>query len=180
MVDKENKGSYTEYPETGVKRWGEDVKNQAFMMYLHPAKPSMDSISQETGVPRDTIIYWRDSQGWVNKRSEMLTALAEQSYGEALAEIIRRKKQELADYDRISQVAMDAIADEDLYFKDKKQAIDAKIASSKAANEIKIEEEQKALIREIAIIIDEEVRDAQTRQAVGERLLQLEHSWGLR
>ena len=74
---------------------------------------------------------------------------------------------------------MDAMEDDYLEFKDKKQAIDARIAASKAVQALVTEEEQKALLRDIFVIIDEEVRDAETRQAIGQRLLQLEQSWGL-
>ena len=176
---KEKTPSKTEY-ESGVVRWGEDVKNQAFVLYCRPNKPSMDDISEEIGVSKYTIIQWRDRGKWAQKRTEMYATLHEASYNDAMAEIQKRRRRDLDRMDVVMDISMTAVNDDELSFKDKKQAIDALVAAHKVIESMVEQEIPHALIAEIATIINEEVTDAETRQAIGERILDLGRSWRTR
>lgn len=162
------------------KVWGEDVKNQAFLMYLEPEKPSPSYIGDALGVPERTIISWRDKYNWVQRRSDSYAIVEQETFNEALANIRARQKLDVERLDLIKEVSVDAIHDEGLEFKDKKQAVDSYIRAQQTIEGMVDKELSRALILEIGTIINEEVKDAETKKRIGARIVALERSWRTR
>ena len=167
--------------EISVKKvWGEDIKSQAFLRYLEPEKPSPSSIGEALGVPERTIISWRDKYNWVQRRIETYAIVEQETFNEALANIRARQKLDVKRLDTIKEVSVEAINDEALEFKDKKQAVDSYIKAQQVIENMVDKELSRALILEIGNIIHEEVKDAETKQRIGERIVTLERTWRTR
>lgn len=98
--------------------------------------------------------------------------------GELLTEITREKRQQFDDYKYVRDVSRTALEDEDLEFKDKKQAADTLSMSLKGMSEILNESVPIVLLREVALIVLDEVDDEDTKQRIGERLVALGSVWG--
>ena len=158
------------------KVWSEEIKQQAFSLYLESEKPSPSVIADELGVPERTIISWRDKYGWVQKRAEMYGALEEQTYNDALVQLQVRRKRALDRLDNMMDVSYDAMKEEDLEFKDKKQAFDSFIRTHQTVEGLADKEISRVLIISILNIIHEEVEDAETKQRISEKLFALASS----
>ena len=116
------------------------------------------------GVPERTIISWRDKYNWVQRRSDSYAIVEQETFNEALANIRARQKLDVERLDLIKEVSVDAIHDEGLEFKDKKQAVDSYIRAQQTIEGMVDKELSRALILEIGTIINEEVKDAETKK----------------
>ena len=157
-------------------RWTPETKEAAYSLYLTQQFPDIDAISDTLGVPVATLQDWVSKGGWVNKRKAAYSASLEQTFELAVAEINSRRQQALETLERGLVISAAGIEDPDLYFRDKKQALDSARDYIKLAKEIYDTEAPKLMLQEIGKIILEEVQDADAKRRVTERLLALERT----
>ena len=158
--------------------WGERIRNLAFNMYISQDGITLEQISQKLGVPTSTLSTWRHSDNWVEKRRAAHAIVAEGSYEATIANITVRNIEAIKRLQQANDEALKGINDENLEFKDKKQATDALINTSKAMGALMEKEFSGALISQIVTIIKEEVSSIEEQHAVAERLLALHSAWG--
>ncbi len=86
----------------------------------------------------------------------------------------------LRDYEYMRDVAITAVEDDELEFRDKKQAIDALNMAVKGMADILDRGISTIFLQEVAQIIIDEVDDEDTKKRLGERLVGLGSVWSAR
>lgn len=160
--------------------WPIDTRERALELYISQDTPNIPAISDELGVPEDTIKYWRKNENWVGKRKELYQSASATLVGDLLSKEVRRRRQMLKDFEYMRDVAIEGVEDEELEFRDKKQAIDSLNMAVKGMADILDRGVSVVFLQEIAQIIIEEVEDEDTKQRLGERLVSLGSVWSTR
>ena len=129
------------------KQWDREVRNNARDLYL--TGYTVTEVAVELEIPVPTIRYWQNKDNWTDSKRNL----------------------ELSTNDStLEEVAKDGIYDEELRFRDKKQAVDALAIGLKGERELLNQNVSMQLILEIAKVLDEEITDPFIRQRVGNKL----------
>ena len=121
-------------------------------------------------IPVPTIRYWQNKENWTDSKRNLELSTNDSTLDEIAGNLTRSRSQAMQDYIRIQEVAKDGIYDEELRFRDKKQAVDALAIGLKGERELLNQNVSMQLILEIAKVLDEEITDPFIRQRVGNKL----------
>lgn len=158
-------------------QWPQDTKDKALEIYLRQSVPKLSLISDELGIPENTLNYWRKTEGWVAKRRQLLSSAGEILVSQLLSEEIVKRRQNLSDFQSMRDVAKTAVENPDLDFRDKKQAIDSLNLAVRGISDIMNKSIHLVFLQEVAKIIIDEVEDEDTRARLGQRLVALGSTW---
>ena len=150
------------------KQWDREVRNNARDLYL--TGYTVTEIAAELEIPVPTIRYWQNKDNWTDSKRNLELSTNDSTLDEIAGNLTRSRSQAMQDYIRIQEVAKDGIYDEELRFRDKKQAVDALAIGLKGERELLNQNVSMQLILEIAKVLDEEITDPFIRQRVGNKL----------
>ena len=150
------------------KQWDREVRNNARDLYL--TGYTVTEVAVELEIPVPTIRYWQNKDNWTDSKRNLELSTNDSTLDEIAGNLTRSRSQAMQDYIRIQEVAKDGIYDEELRFRDKKQAVDALAIGLKGERELLNQNVSMQLILEIATVLDEEITDPFIRQRVGNKL----------
>ena len=150
------------------KQWDREVRDNARDLYITGS--SVTNIASELDVPVPTVRYWQNKDNWTDSKRNLALSSNDSTLDEITDTLTRSRSQAMQDYIRIQDVAKDGIYDEELRFRDKKQAVDALAIGLKGERELLNQNVSMQLILEIAKVLDEEIKDPFVRQRVGNKL----------
>ena len=150
------------------KQWDREVRNNARDLYL--TGYTVTEVAAELEIPVPTIRYWQNKDNWTDSKRNLELSTNDSTLDEIAGNLTRSRSQAMQDYIRIQEVAKDGIYDEELRFRDKKQAVDALAIGLKGERELLNQNVSMQLILEIAKVLDEEITDPFIRQRVGNKL----------
>ena len=150
------------------KQWDREVMNNARDLYL--TGYTVTEVAVELEIPVPTIRYWQNKDNWTDSKRNLELSTNDSTLDEIAGNLTRSRSQAMQDYIRIQEVAKDGIYDEELRFRDKKQAVDALAIGLKGERELLNQNVSMQLILEIAKVLDEEITDPFIRQRVGNKL----------
>ena len=150
------------------RQWDREVRDNARDLYL--TGYSITQIASELEVPVPTVRYWQNKDNWTDSKRNLALSSNDSTLDEITDTLTRSRSQAMQDYIRIQDVAKDGIYDEELRFRDKKQAVDALAIGLKGERELLNQNVSMQLILEIAKVLDEEIKDPFIRQRVGNKL----------
>jgi len=150
------------------RQWDREVRDNARDLYL--TGYSITQIASELEVPVPTVRYWQNKDNWTDSKRNLALSSNDSTLDEITDTLTRSRSQAMQDYIRIQDVAKDGIYDEELRFRDKKQAVDALAIGLKGERELLNQNVSMQLILEIAKVLDEEIKDPFVRQRVGNKL----------
>ena len=150
------------------KQWDREVRNNARDLYL--TGYTVTEVAVELEIPVPTIRYWQNKDNWTDSKRNLALSTNDSTLDEIAGNLTRSRSQAMQDYIRIQEVAKDGIYDEELRFRDKKQAVDALAIGLKGERELLNQNVSMQLILEIAKVLDEEITDPFIRQRVGNKL----------
>ncbi len=150
------------------KQWDREVRNNARDLYL--TGYTVTEVAVELEIPVPTIRYWQNKDNWTDSKRNLELSTNDSTLDEIAGNLTRSRSQAMQDYIRIQEVAKDGIYDEELRFRDKKQAVDALAIGLKGERELLNQNVSMQLILEIAKVLDEEITDPFIRQRVGNKL----------
>ena len=150
------------------KQWDREVRNNARDLYL--TGYTVTEVAAELEIPVPTIRYWQNKDNWTDYKRNLELSTNDSTLDEIAGNLTRSRSQAMQDYIRIQEVAKDGIYDEELRFRDKKQAVDALAIGLKGERELLNQNVSMQLILEIAKVLDEEITDPFIRQRVGNKL----------
>ena len=150
------------------KQWAREVRNNARDLYL--TGYTVTEVAVELEIPVPTIRYWQNKDNWTDSKRNLELSTNDSTLDEIAGNLTRSRSQAMQDYIRIQEVAKDGIYDEELRFRDKKQAVDALAIGLKGERELLNQNVSMQLILEIAKVLDEEITDPFIRQRVGNKL----------
>ena len=159
-----------------IKRWSSEVRNQARDMYL--AEYSLPDISEELEVPLPTLRYWQNKDNWSSTKTALAETVDSANLDNMVDSLTRSRSQALNDYQSIQQVAREGLQDEELKFRDKKQAVDAMMAGLKGEGYLLNQSVSTQLIIEIAKVLDDELTDPFLRQRIGTKVAAIGQLYG--
>ena len=151
------------------KQWDREVRDNARDLYLTGS--SVTDIALELDVPVPTIRYWQNKDNWTNSKRSLELSTNDNTLEEISVTLTRSRSEAMKDYIRIQDVAKDGIYDDELRFRDKKQAVDALAVGLKGERELLNQNVSMQLILEIAKVLDEEITDPFLRQRIGNKLV---------
>ena len=150
------------------KQWDRVVRNNARDLYL--TGYTVTEVAVELEIPVPTIRYWQNKDNWTDSKRNLELSTNDSTLDEIAGNLTRSRSQARQDYIRIQEGAKDGIYDEELRFRDKKQAVDALAIGLKGERELLNQNVSMQLILEIAKVLDEEITDPFIRQRVGNKL----------
>ena len=150
------------------KQWDREVRNNARDLYL--TGYTVTEVAVELEIPVPTIRYWQNKDNWTDSKRNLELSTNDSTLDEIAGNLTRSRSQAMQDYIRIQEVAKDGIYDEELRFRDKKQAVDALAIGLKGERVLLNQNVSMQLILEIAKVLDEEITDPFIRQRVGNKL----------
>ena len=150
------------------KQWDREVRNNARDLYL--TGYTVTEVAVELEIPVPTIRYWQNKDNWTDSKRNLELSTNDSTLDEIAGNLTRSRSQAMQDYIRIQEVAKDGIYDEELRFRDKKQAVDALAIGLKGERDLLNQNVSMQLILEIAKVLDEEITDPFIRQRVGNKL----------
>ena len=150
------------------KQWNREVRDNARDLYL--TGYSVTQIASELEVPVPTVRYWQNKDNWTDSKKNLALSSNDSTLDEITGSLTRSRSQAMQDYLRIQEVAKDGIYDDELRFRDKKQAVDALAIGLKGERELLNQNVSMQLILEIAKVLDEEIKDPFIRQRFGNKL----------
>ena len=159
-----------ESPSKDNKRqpWSREVRASARDIYITGA--TIPEISKEIGVPVPTLRYWQGKDNWADSKRNLELASNEATLDNISNALTRSRSDALRDFILIQEVAKDGIEDEDLKFRDKKQAVDSLSMGLKGERELLDQKVSVSLIVEVAKLLDDELTDPFLRQRLGSKL----------
>jgi len=161
--------------------WDEKVSQEAKELYERGL--DLFDISLQLDVPFDRLNDWKFTQQWEVKSVVPTSSLSPsiQADDDPLPAIVddddivlstvKANDKLLKGYKLVQQVAEEAILNDNIKFKDKKQASEALLDSLKGEVAVLGVDLSQQFLLDIAKIIKEEVTDAETLQRLGERLV---------
>ena len=150
------------------KQWNREVRDNARDLYL--TGNSVNEIALELEVPVPTVRYWQNKDNWTNSKRSLELSTNDSTLDEIADTLTRSRSEAMKDYIRIQDVAKDGIYDDELRFRDKKQAVDALAIGLKGERELLNQNVSMQLILEVAKVLDEELQDPFLRQRIGNKL----------
>lgn len=150
------------------KQWNREVRDNARDLYL--TGTSVNEIALELEVPVPTVRYWQNKDNWTNSKRSLELSTNDSTLDEIADTLTRSRSEAMKDYIRIQDVAKDGIYDDELRFRDKKQAVDALAIGLKGERELLNQNVSMQLILEVAKVLDEELQDPFLRQRIGNKL----------
>ena len=150
------------------KQWNREVRNSARDLYL--TGNSVNEIALELEVPVPTVRYWQNKDNWTDSKKSLELSTNDSTLDEIADTLTRSRSAAMKDYIRIQDVAKDGIYDDELRFRDKKQAVDALAIGLKGERELLNQNVSMQLILEVAKVLDEELQDPFLRQRIGNKL----------
>ena len=163
--------SVAEGQAKSTRPWSQEVKQQA--KDLFGQGNSVEQIKQELEVPIATLQSWRYRYNWKAFKTQVNSEAELEVFEDSISIITDAKRQLLKGYQLISLAGQDGILDDDLRFRDKKQAVDTLLAGLKGQVEVRGAEISREFLIDIARIIKEEVTDEFTLRRIGEKLVAL-------
>ena len=167
--------------------WTEKIREEAKKLYERGTE--LLAISEQLGVPIELLTSWKFIEQWDTLPDNLVigednfptsldnntTALATESIYDMDSNSLANDANDrlLAGYKLIGSVAQEAVLNENLKFKDKKQASDALIDSLKGEVAILGADLSQQFLLDVAQIIREEITDAETLQRLGTKLTAL-------
>ena len=130
------------------KQWDREVRNNARDLYL--TGYTVTEVAVELEIPVPTIRYWQNKDNWTDSKRNLELSTNDSTLDEIAGNLTRSRSQAMQDYIRIQEVAKDGIYDEELRFRDKKQAVDALAIGLKGERELLNQNVSMHLILEIA------------------------------
>ena len=170
------------------KDWTEKISEEAKQLYQRGTE--LVVISEQLGVPYELLTSWRFTEQWDNLPDNLIigednfpTSIEKTVEVQSIQESIydmdsntlanEANERLLAGYKLIGSVAQEAVLNENLKFKDKKQASDALIDSLKGEVAILGADLSQQFLLDVAQIIREEITDQETLQRLGTKLTAL-------
>ena len=170
------------------KDWTEKISEEAKQLYQRGTE--LIAISEQLGVPYEVLTSWRFTEQWDDLPDNLIIGednfptsiektVESQSIQESIYDMDSNKlaneanERLLAGYKLIGSVAQEAVLNENLKFKDKKQASDALIDSLKGEVAILGADLSQQFLLDVAQIIREEITDQETLQRLGTKLTAL-------
>ena len=170
------------------KDWTEKISEEAKQLYQRGTE--LVIISEQLGVPYELLTSWRFTEQWDNLPDNLIigednfpTSIEKTVEVQSIQESIydmdsntlanEANERLLAGYKLIGSVAQEAVLNENLKFKDKKQASDALIDSLKGEEAILGADLSQQFLLDVAQIIREEITDQETLQRLGTKLTAL-------
>ena len=150
------------------KQWNREVRNSARDLYL--TGNSVNEIALELEVPVPTVRYWQNKANWTDSKKSLELSTNDSTLDEIADTLTRSRSEAMKDYIRIQDVAKDGIYDDELRFRDKKQAVDALAIGLKGERELLNQNVSMQLILEVAKVLDEELQAPILRQRIGNKL----------
>jgi len=159
-------------------------KNEAQRLYTRDGK-SITQISESLGIPISTLQGWCDKENWTLERWSLEAVGNELAAIEEPVESIKTQIEvfsELEDEARtnllrglrlISSAGEEALQNDKIKFKDKKQAADVMMEGLRGEVELENTRLTAEFFRAIAVIIQEEVRDEDTLRRLATRLTEV-------
>ncbi len=161
--------------------WSDDKKNKALAIYIEQdPRPDISAISEQVEVPVDTIRYWRRTDDWVAQRKARRNVVTAAGLDLLVQRMNEDRRKIFDDYRKMRETARDALEDESLEFRDKKQAADVLNMALKGLAQAVDQGVTMAFLEEVISIILEECEDDDTRQRLGRRLVDLGSAWSIR
>ena len=152
-------------------RWSAEVKDKAKSLYLTGLP--LEGVSIELDVPYSTLEQWKATGDW---KLELVAAENEKALdafdGELSVQNTARANL-LRGYRLLSNAGEDALQDDRIRFRDKKQAADVMMEGMKGEVELESVALTMEFFREIAQIIREEVTDDDTLRRLAIRLTEV-------
>ena len=168
-------GDRAEEQSTAVAKksspWPKEVKQRA--KDLFGQGKSVDEINEELGVPVPTIQSWRYRYNWSDYRRQLNTDAELEVFEDSISTLTESKRQLMRGYQLITMAGEDGVLDDELSFRDKKQAVDALTIGLKGQVELRGSELTNEFLVDVAKIIRDEVMDVITLQRIGEKLVAL-------
>ena len=168
-------GDRAEKQSTAVAKksspWPKEVKQRA--KDLFGQGKSVEEINEELGVPVPTIQSWRYRYNWSDYRRQLNTDAELEVFEDSISTLTESKRQLMRGYQLITMAGEDGVLDDELRFRDKKQAVDALTIGLKGQVELRGSELTNEFLVDVAKIIRDEVTDVITLQRIGEKLVAL-------
>lgn len=158
--------------------WSLAIRVEAKRLYVNGEPLSV--IATKLGVPNNTMMYWRKVDKWVAERDARTILPTVLPSERTFTEIISQKQDAIDLYTKLIIKAKEGIDDENLMWRDKKQAADALVAGVKGLAEIFERNVNMVFLQEVLQIIIDEISDETLRQRIGGRLISLGRSWEVR
>jgi transposase-like protein len=151
--------------------WPRETRERAKELYL--SGQTIEAISFDTTVPISTLNYWNSQDQWKVDRliAENEIALRELDTEVAVSNEVRDNL--ISGLRLVSSAGEDALRDDKLRFRDKKQAADVMLEGLRGQLELETANQTMEFLREIAKIIREEVTDDETLRRLAVRLTEL-------
>ena len=160
----------------------EEIRKEAKTLYARGL--DLLDISATLGIPYELLNQWKFVEQWgllpesIQATEEVVAPAIQESKDIAVAteedltlSTVEANQKLLSGYRLVQQVALDAVLNDNLKFKDKKQASDAFIDSLKGEVAVLGIDLSQQFLLDIAQIIREEVKDEETLQRLGTRLM---------
>jgi len=161
--------------------WDEKVSQEAKELYERGV--DLFDISLQLDIPFDRLNDWKFTQQWevtsvvqtsppppsIQEDDDPVPAVIEDD--DIVLSTVKANDKLLKGYKLVQQVAEEAILNDNIKFKDKKQASEALLDSLKGEVAVLGVDLSQQFLLDIAKIIKEEVTDAETLQRLGERLV---------
>ena len=165
--------------------WTEKLREEAKKLYERGSE--LLEISEQLGVPLELLTTWQFTEQWDVLPETLI--IGEDAFPTALQAIEKKEdsiyditpadlNQEATDrllegYKLVTNVAQDALLNDNIKFKDKKQATDAYLESLKGQVALLGADLSQEFLLDVAKIIREEVTDQETLQRLGVKLTAL-------
>ena len=165
--------------------WTEKIREEAKKLYERGSE--LLEISEQLGVPLELLTTWSFTGRWdvlpdtlvLGKDAfpsaiEKIEQKEDSIYDITYADITQEANDKLLEgYKLVNSVAQDALLNDNIKFKDKKQASDALIESLKGQVSLLGADLSQQFLLDVAKIIREEITDQETLQRLGVKLTAL-------
>jgi len=157
--------------KTSNGRWSEEVKDKAKDLYLTGLP--LEGVSIELDVPYSTLEQWKATGDWTLELVAAQNDQALDAFDGDLSVQNTARANLLRGYRLLSNVGEEALQDDRVRFRDKKQAADVMMEGMKGEVELESVALTMEFFREIAQIIREEVTDDDTLRRLAIRLTEV-------
>jgi len=164
--DKEDKSK-----TRGSSAWPKEIRQQAKDLFGQGT--SIDVINKQLDVPIDTLKSWRYRYSWADFKKQINTSAELEVFEDSISTLTESKRQLMQGYKLIALAGEDGVLNDELRFRDKKQAVDSLVAGLKGQVELRGSELTNEFLVDVAKIIRDEVTDVITLQRIGEKLVAL-------
>ena len=151
--------------------WSKEVKQQAKDLFGQGI--SINDINQQLDIPVATLQSWRYRYSWADFKKQVNTDAELEVFEDTISTLTESKRQLMSGYKLIAMAGQDGVLDDELRFRDKKQAVDSLVAGLKGQVELRGSELTNEFLVDVAKIIRDEVVDVITLQRIGEKLVAL-------